>query len=222
MKQVYAYGEILAHLQCVAPGAQIAGGAVRDTLLERPIRDVDVFLHDNHADAAATALRFEFGYVKVGEWKQYEGFSDPAVTRVAKFEKANETIPLCLIALSRGAVDEIGRDNIRRFDFGICMAAWTGQDLIIDDRFNADRDRQTFTLHRADNEAQFAYSMARFKKLTQERYAGWQLSVPSYFEDLVKEHAFNSKWYRCHDSRYDYQSRGIHFGHSQETLRPKS
>ena len=41
---IYDYVDLLAELQAAAPEAQIAGGAVRDTLLEKPIHDIDVFM----------------------------------------------------------------------------------------------------------------------------------------------------------------------------------
>jgi hypothetical protein len=117
------YSAILGTIRDFCPNAHIGGGAVRDSLLERPIRDIDLFLDDVNADEAARLMRSKFGYVKVGEWAAYEGFSDPALSRLAKFEKADEIIPVCLIGLKkpRGM-----QDNLRRFDFGICMAAWDG------------------------------------------------------------------------------------------------
>src|SRR5262249_23202561 len=100
-RQVQYYGNILEALQRAIPGSvHIAGGAVRDTILDRPILDIDIFLPHTAGDPAAALLRTEFGYVKVGEWVQYEHFSDPMVVRVAKFEKADETIPVCLIGLA--------------------------------------------------------------------------------------------------------------------------
>ena len=84
MTQVQHYGTILEALQRdVSDSVHIAGGAVRDTILERPIRDIDIFIHSLSGDAAAALLRSKFGYVKVGEWRQYEMFSDPMVARVA-------------------------------------------------------------------------------------------------------------------------------------------
>jgi len=182
-RQVQYYGNILEALQRALPGhPHIAGGAVRDTILERPIRDVDVFIHDDAGDAAAALLRIDFGYVKVGEWRQYEHFSDPMVVRVAKLEKAEKTIPICLIGLAQ---DLDWKDNIARFDFGVCMAAWSGgsDSMITANRFKRDIESQTFTLCRADNLAQFSYSMIRYKKLTADRYQGWKLSVPDQFEE---------------------------------------
>jgi len=211
-RRVQYYGGVLEALQRAIPGSvHIAGGAVRDTLLDRPIKDVDVFLHHVAGDQAAALLRSEFGYVKVGEWKQYLDFSDPMVERVAKFEKADETIPVCLIGL---AEDLSPYDNIKRFDFGVCMAAWDGGDsMITSNDFKRDIEGETFTLCRADNLAQFTYSMVRFKKLTADRYKDWKLSVPEQFEALAKEHTFQKNWYRV----------GDHFGleNFSQVLRPK-
>jgi hypothetical protein len=215
IRKVQHYDNILEALQRALPGhPHIAGGAVRDTLLERQIRDIDVFVRADASDKAAALLRTSFGYVKVGEWKQYMDFSVPMVVRVAKFEKADETIPICLI----GLVEDLDmRDNIARFDFGICMAAWSGGDgfMLSDARFKQDIERKTFTLCRADNLAQFNYSMVRFEKLTADRYKGWELSVPDQFEALAKEHTFRKHWYR---------ENGAHFGFEgfPQLLRPKS
>ena len=213
IRQVQHYDNILETLRRdVSASAHIAGGAVRDTILGRPIRDVDIFLHDTAGDPAAALLRAKFGYVKVGEWRQYEMFSDPMVARVAKFEKADETIPICLIGLTKDLAPD---DNIARFDFGVCMAAWDGTGaMITNDDFKRDIESKTFTLCRADNLAQFSYSMVRFKKLTADRYKDWGLSVSDQFEALAKEHAFRKHWYR----------EGAHFGleNFPQLLRPKS
>ena len=187
-RKVQYYGTILEALQRAVPSSvHIAGGAVRDTILDRPIRDVDIFLSNTDADPAAALLRAKFGYVKVGEWKQYMGFSDPMMVRVAKFEKADETIPICLIGLGKNLSPY---ENITRFDFGPCMAFWQGgaTTMLTNDRFKRDVERKTFTLCRADNLAQFSYSMARYEKLTADRYKDWGLSVPSEFEQLARTH----------------------------------
>jgi hypothetical protein len=218
-RQVQFYGNILEALQQAIPGSvHIAGGAVRDTILDRPIKDIDIFLHHSAGEVAAALLRTKFGYVKVGEWVQYEHFSDPMVVRVAKFEKADETIPVCLIGL---AEDLSLLDNIARFDFGVCMAAWSGGDTMLsDDRFKRDIESKTFTLCRADNLPQFSYSMVRFEKLTADRYKGWNLLVPWRFESLAREHSFRRHWYTEYTEGY---TEGAHFGveYSPQLLRPK-
>lgn len=193
MKTVRDYAEILNAVRRIAPEAHIAGGAVRDTILGKSIRDVDVFLHEWHRTQVAAMLRSEFEYVKVGEWEQYELFSDPMIAGVARFEKASEKIPVCLIALKR-PLD--AQENMRRFDFGICMGAWDGSgEFITRPEFEEDRENQTFTLCRADNKEQFAYSMTRFEKLTADRYQGWTIAIPKKFEDLAKERVFRQHYY---------------------------
>ena len=123
MKTMFDYATVLATLQQIAPEAHIAGGAVRDTILKKPIQDIDVFVadKDGHVEEAAALLRSRCGYVKVGEWTQYLEFSDPAMTRVAKFEKADEIIPVCIIGLLPRYASP--KANIARFDFGVCMSA---------------------------------------------------------------------------------------------------
>jgi hypothetical protein len=158
-----------------------------------PLHDVDVFMDDGHVENAAKLLRSRLGFVKVGEWRQYLGFSDPAMTRVAKFEKAEETTPICIIGLkSQYASPEA---NIARFDFGICMAAFDGGNILRADEFVADMEAETFTLCRADNLVQFSYSMSRYKKITAGRYQGWGLSIPRAFEEYAREEAFRRQWY---------------------------
>jgi hypothetical protein len=190
---VQNYGEILKALQGLAPEAHIAGGAVRDTILHRQIRDVDVFMPDQHLGEVAKLLRTEFGFVLVGKWQQYAQFSDPVMTWVARFERADETIPLCIIGLK----SEIPtwRENLERFDFGLCMAAWWGGAMITTDAFDQDAENKTFTLYRADDIHQFRYSMSRFRKMSAERYAGFELSVPQEFEELVKQYSFERDWW---------------------------
>jgi Poly A polymerase head domain len=191
---MFDYTAILTGLQRVAPEAHIAGGAVRDTLLHKPIHDIDVFMSDEHVEEAAALLRPTYGYVKVGEWKQYLEFSDPAMTRVAKFEKADETIPICIIGLVPDCTTV--KANLSRFDFGICMAAFDGKETIRTAEFDFDAENRTFTLHRADNEAQFSYSMSRYEKITAGRYVGWSIAIPDEFETYVREREFSRRWYR--------------------------
>ena len=198
---MYQYAKILRCIRgLVAPTAHIAGGAVRDTILEKPIHDIDTFIDDVAVEEVAKLSRSDFGYVKVGAWKQYLGFSDPAMTCVAKFEKADETIPLCIIGLKSKYVEP--EANITRFDFGICMAAFDGENVLRTPEFDSDVENKVFTLHRADNFSQFAYSLSRHRKITAGRYQGWGLSIADDFMGLAKEYEFRRHWYM--DSSYFY------------------
>lgn len=122
------------------------------------------------------------------------------MTRVCKFEKAEETIPVCIIGLkSKYAEPEA---NIARFDFGVCMAEFDGNEVLRAPEFDIDVENKVFTLHRADNFEQFAYSLSRHRKITAGRYQGWGLSIADDFMDLAKEYEFRRHWYT--DNSYLY------------------
>ena len=216
MKTMFDYTAVLATLQQIAPEAHIAGGAVRDTILQKQIHDIDVFMLDEHVEEAATLLRSQCSFVKTGEWRQYLGFSDPAMTRVAKFEKADETIPVCIIGLEPQFTTP--KANIARFDFGVCMAAFDGKQTIRATEFDQDEKAHTFTLCRADNKAQFIYSVSRFEKITAGRYAEWRLVVPPEFEMLAKEHDHRRHWYQDYVTG-EWCSKGSDMG--KNLLKPK-
>ena len=179
MKTMHDYTTVLTTLQQIAPEAHIAGGAVRDTILQKQIHDIDVFMSDKHVEEAAALLRSSCSYVKVGEWKEYLGFSDPAIPQA----------------------------NMARFDFGICMAAFDGKQTIRADAFDCDVENHSFTLRRADNQAQFNYSMSRYDKITAGRYSGWSLVLPDEYEFYFKEYNFRKHWYR--DEEGNLVSKGL-------------
>jgi hypothetical protein len=190
------YRDLIADLRVVEPQAHVAGGAVRDHLLGRRMHDLDIFVPTDRTDDIAARLRKQHGYVPVGSWKEYLGFSDPAMTGVAKFERADSDIPVCVI----GLIDAFAapQANVDRFDFGICMAWYDGENTRADDRFYLDHHDKRFTLCRADNVYQYRYSLSRYNKLTHPvtgRYAGWQLVVPPEFQDLAQSEAVRSVFY---------------------------
>ena len=53
------YNPILNAIRDLCPTAHIGGGAVRDTLLERPIRDIDLFLDEFATDERGKAAAVE-------------------------------------------------------------------------------------------------------------------------------------------------------------------
>ena len=180
------YKPIVDTLQILSPTAHIGGGAVRDSLLKRPIRDVDLFIDSAVTDPAAQLLRSKFGFIKVSDWMAagYYRKSVLELARVATFEKADETIPIQLIGLNGPTTMQ---QNIGRFDFGACMAGWDGDQVCTTEQFKIDVYNETFTLCRAESQWQYDNSMRRFQKFTAERYAGWKLRVPSEFESFARD-----------------------------------
>ena len=216
------YNPILSAIKGLCPAAHIAGGAVRDTLLERPIRDIDLFLDVAATDEAAKLLRQDFGFLKIAEWKNYELFSDPVCARVGKFEKADEEIPVSLIGLNHEWWGEARsmQENLARFDFGICMAGWDGAEVRTTDEYKRDIEQKTFTLCRADSQSQFNYSMSRFKKMTADRYAGWKLAIPKRFDEMAMEHALEQTHY--FDDETDMWMPREEMLHGVQMLTPKA
>jgi hypothetical protein len=191
---VWDYHGLLGALQKIVPEAHIAGGAVRDTILHKPIADIDVFVKDEHLEQAAAFL-CSHGYKKVGAWRERYLFSDPLfspspMTRHAKFEKAGKTLPISLVEAGEplpislvGVLPEFAnpKDNIGRFDFGICQAAFVNFKIIQTAEFEQDAKAKTFTLLYAGHRGQFALSMHRFRKITANRYKDWSLVIPGKF-----------------------------------------
>ena len=197
-RTMFDYAEVLATLQQVAPEAHIAGGAVRDTLLNRPIADVDVFMGDGHVEEAAALLRSARGYVKVGE--NLELFA-PTMVRAIELERADEVISINIVGLVPGIATP--EDNIAHFDFGACRVAFDGKRTVRTAQFNWDAANRTFTLHRADSLEQFDCSMARFKKIIAGRYEGWALEIPKRFEGLAKQYAFHQHWQQVNKGLFE-------------------
>jgi hypothetical protein len=177
------YYRLLDALQKIVPEAHIAGGAVRDTILHKPIADIDVFVKDEHLEQAA-AFPCSDGYKKVGAWRERYLFSLLPMTRHAKFEKAGKTLPISLVGVLPDFANP--KDNIGRFDFGICLAAFVNGEIIHTAEFEQDAKAKTFTLLYADHRGQFALSMHRFRKITASRYNDWSLVIPGKFAAHMK------------------------------------
>jgi hypothetical protein len=86
----------------------VAGGAVRDTLLDRPVKDIDVF--ERRAQSLATALG---GKLEVrSEWVQY-----PNAYSIADITGTAFGVPIQIIGLFEK--DPIA--DVEHYDAGICQ-----------------------------------------------------------------------------------------------------
>lgn len=176
--------EALHAVQTVAPGAVIAGGALRDLFLGRPFKDLDIFvhLHDPANDRAAifsalTALGFcssgtiDFSYAK-GMTK--ECYAADSFTRSVM---AFGCIPVVgLLEVQIVVLNEPFK--LSRMDFGLCQIAYDGDALTYSDEFMHDAVNEVFTVCRADTEDELARSRRRYERL-HNKYPGWNL-VLSY------------------------------------------
>jgi hypothetical protein len=118
----------------------IVGGAVRDTILGRPVKDYDVFVHHT------TDLPDQF-------WEQAETRSE--------YSDLSEDRELVVVARNNGEIEVEGipidiligpsiEKFIDSFDFGLCKVAYAGTPgraiLLTPDEFIADYTNKTLTL----------------------------------------------------------------------------
>lgn len=156
----------------------IAGGAVRDLLLSRPHKDVDVWVTQQYAEVCAEVAKTEGWRVIVSS-----DYIISDLLAVYEFEFENETINVIVAKADTEAA------IVGRFDFGISRAVIrvhkqvTLSDIIEGRRvaevvvypeFTEDLDRKVFKV-RHDNGA--AHTLARWERF-RERYPDWT------FEDL--------------------------------------
>lgn len=178
------WSNLLHYLKFAAPEAHIGGGAVRDYLLSRPIKDLDIFISVENEPGVDHRLR-AMGYMpgrRVGGTYISDEIVAQAVDYAAPIPGGH---PVNVIALHDHT--NVGQ-SFQRFDFGITRAAFDGDNIITTKAFELDRIRRAFTLLRADNADQFRRSMDRFKRF-QVKYEGWQLVIPEEFHDLAVEYA---------------------------------
>lgn len=160
--------EILQSLHKGGIKGIIAGGCVRDFLLERPIKDIDVFVpvgcgFDMWLPEGTTLVRKND--------LSYAPFSDGMVKYTTTIEYKGNDVQIIEVDLEGFSAEKL----MDRMDFTICQATYQlDEGVIISGSFLWDADLKEFRLVRADNEAQFDYSMKRFERLTAEKYKGWK------------------------------------------------
>jgi hypothetical protein len=154
------------------------GGVLRDLHLDRPYKDIDLFL--NAADASdekvITMLRgmgFTSRVVVSNEATEYLEFTD--VASVIEATHPNLPVPLQVVRMSSSNLS--GEEMIRRLDLGPCQVGMDHRGLFwYTDQFLEDVLNGTFTVTR-DERNDVARSVKRFERLSQ-KYPGWKLVMP--------------------------------------------
>lgn len=172
---------VLRLIQAVAPEALVAGGLVRDHLLGRPIKDVDVFVSTKD-DAEWDELLEELldGPLRGGQtrfrcgatYKQWK--MRPEVVGVIEIATHHDPRPINIIGLNTpnfGPAAVCGQ-----FDFGICRVAYDGKQIYKTPEFEYDAANEYMSLLRCDNENDFKRAQKRFERLSQ-KYPGWALNI---------------------------------------------
>lgn len=167
--------------------ACVAGGYLRDNILNRPVKDVDIFVP-------------RCGPVLVEHYKKH--FTAPKAPTTNKsaslpYIAATQQISsVQSVKLPNGTTLEVIQQDdmldvwsvLNRFDFGINRVAYTLDDgLLASGYFEHDSKNSTFTVRRCDDVAQATRLLTRYNKFTATKYRGWKLVVPEQFKRYFGE-----------------------------------
>lgn len=172
--------------------AVIAGGAVRDFLLNRPFKDIDVFLPAGSFSEPTleeiqasivkalgpSAFVTRTNVVSYGGWLSRH--SDPSLVATITVTWRGVTVQVILLSLKPDPLDVF--EVLERVDFGICQCAYARKipghenspEIIVTDAWIKDYQGKTFTLLRADTSDQREYSLLRYERITKGRYDDWK------------------------------------------------
>lgn len=158
---------VLRRVQQEVPEAIVAGGCLRDAIMNRPINDIDVFVPQDQAGRAAMAIYDTHPKHVKTLHEAYMTFNSD-VQRVSYYE-GEGVLPVNIIGVYQCTPER----QLERFDFGICRVAFDGMRLWKDLAFDRDQRDETFTLLVDQTEEQRKYSLKRFERL-QGKYNGWR------------------------------------------------
>lgn len=167
----------LARIQMVTPDAVIAGGALRDTLLGRPVKDIDVFASSEFVASRAVALELHRLFdcpakIVISEaWAEYNAMLDGVACAVEVSPDNITGLPLQVILMDHPVTMQ---SAVERIDFGLCRVAHNGKELFLHPDFVHDQLHECFTIRRCRNAAQLWRSRGRHVRL-QAKYQGWPL-----------------------------------------------
>lgn len=185
MTHISLWRLILRRITPFAPSAHIAGGAVRDMILERPVKDIDVFLPEavspTKLDEALDGL---YSRATINSCDEYV-YWNSEVGQTGELLPVDVTLPpLNLIWLkSKASLDE----NLTRFDFGLCRAAYSlDRGLVASPEFVEDAAAHRFTVTCWRNAAQVHRTLERYRRIG-AKYQGWPLVLPPEAVDVLMD-----------------------------------
>jgi hypothetical protein len=151
----------------------IAGGALRDHLNGKFIKDIDVFIRTDRPSSEVLAdLQTVFMEAEMEFDLSYA--DNPDVAAVIDLRYSVSGIPIQVILLKRGDTRE---DILQRIDLGICQVGYDEDGLFCTKAFTDDFLHKTMTIVRCDSAGEYRRSIRRFERLS-EKYINWTLSAP--------------------------------------------
>lgn len=167
-----AWKEELAAVRAFLPDAVIAGGALRDLYLGRPVKDVDLFATAPSDYWDADALHRMLSRRSAGR-TYVAGYGDMTDDVVEVWEWTDPKTRLVRHSTIFNLILLTETPGVGRFDFGVCRIMFDGQNVIATPEFHEDAANHTFTLLRSETPGQFERSVRRFERF-QEKYPGWK------------------------------------------------
>lgn len=157
-------------VQAVVPGAILAGGYLRDSILSRPAKDIDIFV-PYQGPGVAPFLKLG-ALVMTGAAQYMEQTEVDNVFDLPGFE-----LPVQIIELAPG-LDPV--DRTKDHDFGICQVWHDGTAMGSTEAFTKDCGDQTFTLVSCANKPEYDRSMRRWERL-KLKFPEFTLVLPEQF-----------------------------------------
>jgi len=175
---VQQFDNALAALKRAGIDGLIAGGAVRDHILNKPVRDIDVFVEYRADIEQRLEQAYGIGCVNRMMAAEYAGNEVKHVFEVMSDSLTD--VPVQVIVLNEGLTPG---DRAAHHDFGICQCwylgggtfDWTGA-------FLSDKELGRFTLTHCEGQGEFDRSMRRWEKFA-GRFPEFNLRVPAEFAD---------------------------------------
>lgn len=171
------YKELLAHIQKHCH-AFIAGGCLRDSLLDMKTNDIDiiVYFEDHTCLARIDEELIPLSYSRK-ERVQRKISSDKTIYEIIKYESFKGYYPISLVHVNKKPTVE---DRLSRMWIGLSQIIFTGHKLFYTQQFLRDRANKTLTVTRfIDSEENFIVINNYYNKLV-NKYP-WPLVIPAEF-----------------------------------------
>ena len=160
----------------------LAGGSLRDRVLDRPIKDLDFFCVTPWGMTEWQVLKllraaFPNSAVMRPEGPESSGDGQGDVFAVFDIDGVPYGCPsIQLICLGQEYAPLTMDKVLDRFDFGICrIGAESLGGLTVRPEFTHDAKNKAFTLVHQSRE--MGVHLARYTRLTQEKYRGWEMVI---------------------------------------------
>lgn len=198
---------IFRKIQKEFPDALLAGGAVRDLVLNRPIKDGDIFIggtpnksiiHRKAFDKThwiQNPTRFWRDLLEDEDWRVY--------VQLDTYNKSNDVHVDVVIKLYNPQLTSFDKSKIdtfdiifllkpaksyfmEDFDFNICKAAYDGSNYLYADGFLKDISNKTITLSGPLDKNKIQYSMNVHLPRIKNKYPTYQTVVPLDYSKILR------------------------------------